>query len=167
MALRCGGGQREICIDWLVWDNTCDIYPPLAPGVLFKIRYKCRVALPRIVKPFESLWELTYDTGGESERDMKFDLAISSTAMAKRLVTSDGRIDFCWWFRWFCRTHLALQTPRKTNVIGEVFNSVYALVWWPCEGVLSFWGTFIGSFWWSAWRSSSLSIFPTGSVLRA
>ena len=86
---------------------------------------------------------------------MKFDLAISSTAVAKRLGTSVGRIDFPWRFRWFCRTHLALQTPRNTIVIGKVFTSMYALVWWPCEGciVTSFWGTFLGSFWWSTWRS--------------
>ena len=126
MALRCGGGQRDICIGF--WkaprapgEDKCHRYC-LTPAN----RYKFHVALPRIVKPFES------------ELGMKSDLAISSTAMAKRLVTSDGRIDFRWRFWWFCRTHLALQTPRKTNLIGKVFNSLYALVWWRCEECISF-----------------------------
>ena len=74
-----------------------------------------------------------------SERGMKFDLAISSTAAENRLAishTSVARIDFCWRFLWFCRTDLALQMQGKTNVIGKVFNTIYALVWWPCEGCI-------------------------------
>ena len=98
----------------------------------------------------KAIWiplRMTYDASGESERGMKFDLAISSTAVSQ--------IELRWRFRWFCRTHLALQTPRNTNVIGKVFNSMYALVGMAMRRVYChFWGTFLGSFWWSAWRGA-------------
>ena len=116
--------------------------------LLLSLYWKLTVALPSPAWPFESHWELTYDTGGESERGMEFDLAISSTAMANRLVTSVGRINFRWTFRWFYQTHLALMWSGKYSTPCMPWFDGHAK-----EIYCHFWGTFLGSFWWSAWRS--------------
>ena len=95
------------------------------------------------LNPFESHWELMYDTNSESERGMKFDLAGDFS-------------DFVW-----DSSSFAL-TPRNTNVIGKVFNCMYALVWWPCEGCfVVFEGLCSGHS--GGWHGavSSLYIFPT------
>ena len=50
--------------------------------------------------------------------------------------------------------------------LGKVFNSMYALVWWPCEGcIVVFEGLFSGHSGGRRGAVSSLYIFPTGSVI--
>ena len=119
-----------------------------------KIQFWCQIVT----------WAVSYD---ESERGSKFDLATRSTAVVNHSITSVGRIDFRWRFRWFCWTHFALQTPRNTNVIGKVFDSTYALVWWPCEGwIVVFEGLFSGHSGGRRGAVSSLPLFLTVPAYR-